>query len=295
MIRKYGIAGLLIIIFAEITMFLRIKPFVYWFTPLVWFGYILFVDSVVFMLKGSSLITRKKLKLAFIFLISLFFWLIFEFYNIFLGGWYYKNLPESTVEKLAMGYLSFSTIVPAVFETSELVQTAFFKENIKIKARIKYNKNLTRILILTGIAFMSLPFFFSSPIMWVFVWSGFIFLIDPILYMLQNKKSIIAQLEERRYGKIISLFVAGYICGFLWEFWNYWAYTKWYYTVPILEEIKIFEIPAIGFLAYGFFALELYVMYNFIRFFFSSRIFEILASYQAKELKMLNKLRGKHQ
>ncbi|MEM5834669.1 MAG: hypothetical protein QXQ69_02380 [Candidatus Aenigmatarchaeota archaeon] len=295
MIRKYGIAGLLIIIFAEITMFLRIKPFVYWFTPLVWLGYILFVDSVVFMLKGSSLITRKRLKLAFIFLISLFFWLIFEFYNIFLGGWYYKNLPESTIEKLAMGYLSFSTIVPAVFETSELIQTAFFKENIKIKARIKYNKNLTRILILTGIAFMILPFFFSSPIMWVFVWSGFILLIDPILYMLKNKKSIIAQLEEKRYGKIISLFVAGYICGFLWEFWNYWAYTKWYYTVPILEEIKIFEIPAVGFLAYGFFALELYVMYNFIRFFFSPKIFEILASYQTKELKMPNKLRGKHQ
>lgn len=294
MIRKYGIAGLLIIIFAEITMFLRIKPFIYWFTPLVWLGYILFVDSVVFMFKGNSLITRKKLRLAFIFVISLLFWLIFEFYNIFLGGWYYKNLPESTIEKLAMGYLSFSTIVPAVFETGELVQTAFFKEKIKIKAKIKYNKNLIRTLIITGIAFMALPFFFSSPIMWGFVWTGFILIIDPILYTLQNKKSILAQLEEKRYGKIISLFVAGYVCGFLWEFWNYWAYTKWYYTVPILEEIKIFEIPALGFLAYGFFALELYVMYNFIRFFFSPKIFEILAFYQTKELRVSKKFRTKH-
>jgi hypothetical protein len=263
-------------------MFLRIKPFVYWFTPLVWLGYILFVDSVIFMLKGSSLITRKKLKLAFLFTISLLFWLIFEFYNIFLGGWYYKNLPESTVEKLAMGYLSFSTIVPAVFETGELIQTAFFKENIKIKTKIKYNKNLTRCLILIGIIFMILPFFFSSPLMWVFVWTGFILIVDPILYMFKNKKSILAQIEEKKYGRIISLFIAGYICGFLWEFWNYWAYTKWYYTVPILEEIKIFEIPALGFLAYGFFALELYTMYNFIRFFFSPKVFEILASYQAK-------------
>jgi hypothetical protein len=282
MIRKYGIAGLLLIIFAEVTMFLRVKPFVYWFTPLVWLGYILFVDSVIFMLKGSSLITRKKLKLAFLFTISLLFWLIFEFYNIFLGGWYYKNLPESTVEKLAMGYLSFSTIVPAVFETGELVQTAFFKENIKIKTKIKYNKNLTRGLIFIGIIFMILPFFFSSPLMWVFVWTGFILIVDPILYMFKNKKSILAQVEEKKYGKIISIFIAGYICGFLWEFWNYWAYTKWYYTVPILEEIKIFEIPALGFLAYGFFALELYTMYNFIRFFFSPKVFEILASYQAK-------------
>ncbi len=282
MIRKYGLAGLLLIIFAEVTMFLRIKPFVFWFTPLVWLGYILFIDSVIFMLKGSSLITRKKLKLAFLFTISLLFWLIFEFYNIFLGGWYYKNLPESAIEKLAMGYLSFSTIVPAVFETAEFIQTIFLKENIKIKAKFKYDKNLIRSLILIGLIFMILPFFFSSSLMWVFVWTGFILIIDPILYVLHNKKSILAQLEEKKYAKIVSLFVAGYICGFLWEFWNYWAYTKWYYTVPILEEIKIFEIPAVGFLAYGFFALELYVMYNFIRFFFSPRIFEILASYQAK-------------
>ncbi|MGC8812152.1 MAG: hypothetical protein ACP5O8_01015 [Candidatus Aenigmatarchaeota archaeon] len=283
MIRKYGLVGLILIIFSELTMFLRVKPFVYWFTPLVWLGYILFIDSVIFILKGSSLITRKKLKLALIFAVSLLFWLIFEFYNIFLGGWYYKNLPESTIEKLAMGYLSFSTIVPAVFETGELIQTVFFKAKIKAKVKIKHSRNLTRGLIFTGIVFTILPFFFSSPLMWVFVWTGFILIIDPILYVLQNKKSILAQLQEKKYGKIISLFIAGYVCGFLWELWNYWAYTKWYYTVPILEEIKIFEIPALGFLAYGFFALELYVMYNFIRFFFSPRIFEILASYQAKK------------
>jgi len=69
--------------------------------------------------------------------------------------------------------------------------------------------------------------------------------------------------------------LAGYVCGFLWEFWNYWAYTKWYYTVPILENIKIFEIPAVGFLAYGPFALEIYVMYNLIRLLLSRRIWGI--------------------
>ncbi|MEM7825333.1 MAG: hypothetical protein QW412_00550, partial [Candidatus Aenigmatarchaeota archaeon] len=277
-----GLVGLILIIFSELTMFLRIKPFVYWFTPLVWFGYILFVDSIIFMLKGNSMITRKKLKLLSLFLISLLFWLIFEFYNISLEGWNYKNLPESTIEKLTMGYLSFSTIVPAVFETSELLQTIFFKENLRVKTRIKYNRNLIMGLISTGMVFIILPFFFSSPLMWIFVWTGFILVIDPLLYILQNKKSILAQVEDKKYKKIISLFVAGYVCGFLWEFWNFWAYAKWYYDVPILEEIKIFEIPAIGFLAYGFFALELYVMYNFVRFFFSPRVFKVLASYQSK-------------
>jgi hypothetical protein len=79
------------------------------------------------------------------------------------------------------------------------------------------------------------------------------------------------QVKKKRFNTVISLFIAGYICGFLWEFWNYWATAKWFYTLPILENIKIFEIPALGFLAYGPFACELYVMYQFVRFLFSRR------------------------
>jgi hypothetical protein len=81
--------------------------------------------------------------------------------------------------------------------------------------------------------------------------------------------------KKRNFKIILSLMLAGYICGFFWEFWNYWAYTKWYYTVPILQNIKVFEIPVVGFLAYGPFALELYVMYNFVRLLLSKRIWGI--------------------
>lgn len=61
------------------------------------------------------------------------------------------------------------------------------------------------------------------------------------------------------------LFVAGTLCGLLWEFWNYYAVTKWFYEIPFVGFFKIFEMPILGYLGYGPFAWELFAMYYFAR------------------------------
>jgi hypothetical protein len=70
------------------------------------------------------------------------------------------------------------------------------------------------------------------------------------------------------------LLVAGLICGFLWELWNFWALSKWVYTVPFFEKAKGFEMPFFGFLGFPPFAVQAYVMYNFIALFRSGRGWE---------------------
>ena len=50
----------------------------------------------------------------------------------------------------------------------------------------------------------------------------------------------------------------------LWEFWNYWSRAKWHYTVPIMEHLKIFEMPVPGYLGFPAFALECFTMYVFV-------------------------------
>ena len=40
------------------------------------------------------------------------------------------------------------------------------------------------------------------------------------------------------------------------ELWNNWARAKWQYTVPIMENLKIFEMPLPGYLGFPPFALE---------------------------------------
>jgi hypothetical protein len=51
----------------------------------------------------------------------------------------------------------------------------------------------------------------------------------------------------------------------LWELWNYWSRAKWQYTVPIMENLKIFEMPVPGYFGFPAFALECFTMYVFIR------------------------------
>lgn len=271
MFKWYGIVGILLIIFLEFTLFFRIQPFIIWFTPLVWIGYILVVDSIVFMLKKDSLLMKHRLRFIQLLLLSTVIWYVFEIYNHFSHGWFYSNLPKSPVITFTVGSLAFATIIPAVFETIDMIKQFHFFNRLKIKIKIPTNKYLLETFVILGLIFLAIPAIMQTPWVWAFVWTGFIFLLDPILYIYHDEKSLIAQVKKKKFSTILSVFVAGYVVGFFWEFWNYWAYTKWYYTVPILENLKIFEIPVVGFLAYGPFALELYVIYNFVRLLFSKR------------------------
>ena len=76
---------------------------------------------------------------------------------------------------------------------------------------------------------------------------------------------------KKNHQVFYALMIGTLICGFFWEFWNYWTPAKWYYDVPILGFFTIFEMPILGYLGYFPFAFELYVMYWFIRSLFSHK------------------------
>jgi hypothetical protein len=99
-----------------------------------------------------------------------------------------------------------------------------------------------------------------------FIWVGFIFLLEPLIERFGGR-SLLKDLEEGDRRKVYLLLVAGLICGFLWEFWNFWSLSKWIYTVPFFEGAKGFEMPFLGFLGFPLFAVQAYVMYNAISLF----------------------------
>ena len=98
-------------------------------------------------------------------------------------------------------------------------------------------------------------------------------MLEPINYR-WGGKSILRDWEKGSLRKFYLLLTAGCICGFLWEFWNFWATTKWIYTVPFFEELKLFEMPVLGFFGFPPFAVECYVIYNFISLFRHQRGWE---------------------
>ena len=65
-----------------------------------------------------------------------------------------------------------------------------------------------------------------------------------------------------RRTRLVALLAAGFICGGLWEAWNLGARTKWIYSVPFFDELKLGEMPVLGFLGFPPFVLECYAMVN---------------------------------
>ena len=101
------------------------------------------------------------------------------------------------------------------------------------------------------------------------VWLGFIFLLDPLNARLGGE-SLLVDLRAGRRDRLINLALSGLLCGVLWEFWNYWAGAKWHYTVPIMENLKVFEMPVPGYLGFPAFAVECFTMYVFVRTIFAA-------------------------
>ncbi|HLD15416.1 MAG TPA: hypothetical protein VJB94_02455 [Candidatus Nanoarchaeia archaeon] len=263
MFRKYGLIGILLILFVELNFVLKIEPFASWYFPIIWLGYILILDAVIYKMKNQSLITNHLKTFLTLFLISAIFWWIFELVNFRLQNWDYGSKSFSSLASLFKATLSFSTVLPAFVETVELLQTFHLFSHEKLKKSHNISKHLLHSMVSLGIIFLLLVILlpkYTFPLVWV----AFYFILDPINY-LHRQPSIIQHIKDRKLAIPINLFLAGIILGFFWEFWNYYAIVKWYYNIHFLGFMKVFEMPILGYLGYGPFAFELYAMYYYVK------------------------------
>jgi hypothetical protein len=265
-LRAWGWAGLGIILLAEVFLYRGEWWVSLYFTPLVWTGYVLLVDALVGSLRGQSRLgqaPRDFLSLAFW---SVPLWLIFEAYNVRLANWAYVGLPDNLLLR-SIGYVwSFATIWPAIFETADFVEAlGLFREPGKHRAA--FNTPSRASIFVLGLLAVTVPVLLPIPVgRYLFgpVWLGFILLLDPLNYH-RKGRSLLGDLEAGRTSTLWSFLAAGWVCGILWEFWNYWAGAKWLYVFPIWQRWKIFEMPLPGYLGFPPFALECLVMYEFLR------------------------------
>jgi hypothetical protein len=262
--RLHGYVGLAVILVAELLLLLRWEPVYTFFTPIVWTGYILLVDAIIFKIQGHSLISNHFGNFLLMLLLSLMIWLIFEFYNILIKSWHYQGLPENLLLR-SFGYAwSFATILPAILLTARLVELLFLRPVPVSKARI--SRGAHWFLIVLGALCLTIPPVLPHSIgryLITPVWFGFIFFLDPI-NRVRGGWSLLGDLERGEASRFLSLLATGLICGFLWEFWNYWAKAKWIYAVPLPLGPKLFEMPLGGYLGFLPFAVECHVMYAFV-------------------------------
>jgi len=266
----HGYVGAAGIVVAEVLLFGGNIFVGHWFTPIVWTAYILLVDALVYRVKGRSLLKNDRLEFLVVVIISIASWWLFELYNAprFWNSklelwWHYHNLePNLWLRRIGYDW-AFATITPALLETAELFRAMIFK-NQRSRARIDVPTIVLIILIVLGGAGVLIPLITPSPWFAPIVWLSFIFVVDPINF-LRGGPSITGDVGRRDYRRLWSLLASGLVCGFLWEFWNYWALSKWTYTVPYFGHLKIFEMPVLGYFGFPPFAVECWVIYIFVR------------------------------
>jgi len=227
------------------------------FFPL-WLGYILSVDALVLRHGGSSLLSRAPRDFTLLFFASVPGWWLFEALNLRARNWLYLGSEQfSDLEYALLASLSFSTVVPAVVETAELVRGCAWTERLARGPRLTF---LARPWPCLAIGAAMLALLVAWPrVFYPLLWLGVLFVLDP-LSSLAGKRSLGVRLARGDWRSAVSLALGALACGFFWELWNDHSYPKWIYRTPGVEFAYLFEMPLPGYLGYLPFGLELYAL-----------------------------------
>ncbi|MCF6188596.1 MAG: hypothetical protein L3J49_14125, partial [Desulfobulbaceae bacterium] len=125
----WGCLGVLVVVSSWILAWNRFSWFAdlqpYTFTPL-WLGYILSVNGVTWKRSGSCLVIKHPGRFLLLFPVSALFWWYFEWLNRFVQNWYYVGIDGFTaLDYVLHATVCFSTVLPAVVSTTELLKTVF--------------------------------------------------------------------------------------------------------------------------------------------------------------------------
>ncbi len=218
----------------------------YTFAPL-WFSYIFLVNAIDYWRTGSCFIKERPIFFILLFPLSSIFWWTFEYLNTFIQNWYYINVPEDTFVFSVHATLCFSTVLPAVISTRELLsKTISLKGFWKIKVSYSYKEAIFLMFFsCLGLFFLSIFPDYLFPFVWVFP----LFIITSF-QMLTGKKTIFSDICSGDWNTLVCSSISGLICGFFWEMWNFWSFAKWKYSIPFVDCLHVFEMPILGYGGY---------------------------------------------
>jgi hypothetical protein len=239
-----------------------VEPFATWLYHAAWYPTITLMAALVARREGRDPLSANPIHTLSLFAWSAVFWFFFELLNWRLSNWYYVNVPAARVQRWIGISLAFATVLPAIFLAARLLETWGLVGRVRTAPMTVTPLGL-RLTSWAGIVFLALPlawprFFFPL------VWGATTLLAEPALYRRAPRWSLIADLQRGDAGRIIRLLVGGAGVGLLWELYNSVARSRWIYTVPGLENLKLFEMPLLGFLGFPVFALECWSVFHLL-------------------------------
>ena len=234
------------------------------FTPL-WLGYIVIVNACTFTRTGRCIMLHRPRYFLSLFLLSAAFWWLFEYLNRFVQNWYYVGVAELTsLEYFFRATIPFSTVLPAVIGTAELLTS-----DPAISAGMDRCRSIgphtTKqmswgLLILSSLGLLGIGLWpnYLFPLVWV----GPLLLVVS-LQVLVGRPTILSALARGDWQGVWVSALAALICGLFWELWNWKSLAHWEYAIPFVHRFQLFEMPLLGYAGYLPFGLECVAVADF--------------------------------
>jgi hypothetical protein len=226
------------------------------FFPL-WLGYCLAVDGLTFRRRGSSLLKRDPRGYVQLFVISAPLWWLFELINLRTGNWHYVGREAfSDLEYALLASLSFSTVVPAVLGTAELLWPARVVQSFRRRRKLRPSPRAAAWAAGWGLLTLALLLIWPRqfyPLVWIAP-----YLLLLALNLRLGHRTLLSSTSRGDWRPVVALCAGVLVCAFFWELWNYRSYPKWIYEIPGVDFAHLFEMPLPGYLGYLPFSLELF-------------------------------------
>lgn len=237
-----------------------VAPFETWAYHASWYPLLLALDGAYAWRTGRFALLGRRRFAASLFLWSAPLWFVFEVLNVRLANWFYVGVPESPALRWAGYVTAFATVLPAVYLPDRWLGL-WLRDGDLRGPEIPVGALGRRLSAAAGVLFVALAMWRPE---WFYplVWGALALLLEPWNHARDPERSLLGDLERGRYGRIVRLLLAGLTAGLLWESMNALAGTRWIYTVPGLEQVKLFEMPPPGFLGFTVFGLECWAAYR---------------------------------
>ena len=198
-------------------------------------------------------------------------WWLFEALNWRVQNWYYDGRKLFTdFEYGILASIAFSTVIPAVFGTAELIARFGWLQKVKFGLIIRPTKAITILFFIAGWLMLALMLIWPGYF-FPFIWLSLFFIMEPI-NVWRGNRNLAQRTQSGDWRPVIALWVGVLVTAFFWEFWNFYSYPKWIYTVPgFVDFWHIFEMPLLGYGGYLPFALELFAIYHLVAGFLGER------------------------
>ena len=245
------ITGAVLVIFSWVLAWVHTFFLSPYYFPFLWLGFILFVNGLSQVLHQDSLIKKMRWWFLLLFLFSIPLWWFFEYLNTFVQNWHYAFPNQwSSTTAVALKTISFATVIPSVYPVAYLLEHFLILKNrhhVQFHSRTITAKHSTAI-VLIGIVMLLLVIAYPK-VFFPFVWVAPLLIIDPFNYRI-GSVSMLGEIARGRWMLLASFGAGTMITGFFWEMWNFYAFPKWFYTIPHIGFFKVFEMPILGFLGY---------------------------------------------